>query len=67
LEQILNLPNGTATFLFTDIEGSTKLWEQHPEAMRLALADLGGVDDIQISHVAEAIHYRSLDRNLWGR
>src|SRR5262249_38180638 len=24
--------------LFTDIEGSTKLWEQHPEAMRLALA-----------------------------
>jgi predicted ATPase/class 3 adenylate cyclase/TolA-binding protein len=33
-----SLPNGTVTFLFTDIEGSTKLWEQHPEAMRLALA-----------------------------
>lgn len=32
------LPHGTVTFLFTDIEGSTKLWEQHPEAMRLALA-----------------------------
>lgn len=26
------------TFLFTDIEGSTKLWEDHPEAMRTALA-----------------------------
>ena len=26
------------TFLFTDIEGSTKLWEQHPDAMRAALA-----------------------------
>ena len=26
------------TFLFTDIEGSTQLWEQHPEAMRVALA-----------------------------
>lgn len=25
------------TFLFTDIEGSTKLWESHPDAMRLAL------------------------------
>jgi predicted ATPase/class 3 adenylate cyclase len=25
-------------FLFTDIEGSTRLWEQHPEAMREALA-----------------------------
>lgn len=32
------LPTGTVTFLFTDIEGSTKLWEQHPEAMKNALA-----------------------------
>ena len=32
------LPSGTVTFLFTDIEGSTKLWEQHPEAMKSALA-----------------------------
>ena len=26
------------TFLFTDVEGSTRLWEQHPVAMRSALA-----------------------------
>ena len=32
------LPTGTITFLFTDIEGSTRLWEEHPEAMRAALA-----------------------------
>ncbi|MGW8250082.1 MAG: adenylate/guanylate cyclase domain-containing protein [Anaerolineales bacterium] len=32
-----NLPSGTITFLFTDIEGSTRLWEEHPEAMRAAL------------------------------
>src|ERR1700680_4681347 len=32
------LPTDTVTFLFTDIEGSTKLWEAHPEAMRVALA-----------------------------
>src|SRR5437867_1975424 len=31
-------PTGTVTFLFTDIEGSTRLWEQHPEAMEPALA-----------------------------
>ena len=31
-------PTGTVTFLFTDIEGSTKLWESHPEAMQRALA-----------------------------
>jgi class 3 adenylate cyclase len=33
-----NLPTGTVTCLFKDIEGSTHLWEQHPEAMKPALA-----------------------------
>lgn len=33
-----DLPSGTVTFLFTDLEGSTQLWEHHPEAMRAALA-----------------------------
>ena len=33
-----NLPTGIVTFLFTDIEGSTPLWEKHPEAMKSALA-----------------------------
>src|SRR5262249_8324121 len=32
------LPSGTVTFLFSDIEGSTRLWEEHPDAMRDALA-----------------------------
>jgi predicted ATPase/class 3 adenylate cyclase len=30
-------PSGTVTFLFTDIEGSTALWERQPEAMRESL------------------------------
>jgi predicted ATPase/class 3 adenylate cyclase len=34
----MDLPSGTITFLFTDIEGSTKLWEEQPDTMRLALA-----------------------------
>jgi predicted ATPase/class 3 adenylate cyclase len=29
-------PSGTVTFLFTDIEGSTRLWEQYPEKMKAA-------------------------------
>ena len=32
------LPTGTVTFLFTDLEGSTRLWEEHSKAMRAALA-----------------------------
>jgi predicted ATPase/class 3 adenylate cyclase len=30
-------PSGTVTFLFSDIEGSTKLWDSVPDAMRSAL------------------------------
>jgi predicted ATPase/class 3 adenylate cyclase len=33
-----DLPTGTVTFLFTDIEGSTGLWERYPEAMSEALS-----------------------------
>ncbi len=32
------LPSGTVTFLFTDIEGSTRLWQEQPEAMAIAHA-----------------------------
>jgi predicted ATPase/class 3 adenylate cyclase len=28
-----SLPTGTVTFLFTDIEGSTRLWQDEPQAM----------------------------------
>ena len=30
-------PTGTVTFLFTDIEGSTRLWERSPKVMQSAL------------------------------
>jgi predicted ATPase/class 3 adenylate cyclase len=35
---VAELPTGTVTFLFTDLESSTRLWEEQPEAMRAALA-----------------------------
>jgi predicted ATPase/class 3 adenylate cyclase len=34
----LEVPEGTVTFLFTDLEGSTKLLEAHPAAYRDAIA-----------------------------
>src|SRR5205807_528932 len=32
------IASASITFLFTDIEGSTRLWQQQSEAMRVALA-----------------------------
>ncbi|HKH51609.1 MAG TPA: NB-ARC domain-containing protein, partial [Mycobacterium sp.] len=30
-------PSGTVTFLLTDLEGSTRMWEQDPESMKVAM------------------------------
>ncbi len=32
-----HLPSGTVTFLLTDLEGSTRMWEQDPTAMKAAM------------------------------
>lgn len=47
-----DLPTGTVTFLFTDIEGSTTLWEQHRDAMRQALIR----HDVLVEQIVAAHH-----------
>jgi Domain of unknown function (DUF4062)/Adenylate and Guanylate cyclase catalytic domain len=53
------LPAGTITFLLTDIEGSSRLWETEPEAMEVALQQhdrlLAGVIE---SHAGAVTHSR---------
>src|SRR5918912_3778170 len=54
-----DLPTGTVTFLFTDIAGSTALWEQQPAAMRHALVRHDAlVDQIVAAHQGQVVRPR---------
>lgn len=44
------LPAGIVTFLMTDIEGSTRLWEQDPESMAAALRDHDSIIRQVVTH-----------------
>ena len=37
MPRMAGIPTGTVTFLFTDLEASTRMWEEHTEAMEAAL------------------------------
>lgn len=47
---MLELPEGVVTFVFTDVEGSTRLWEDAPDSMMAALMQH---DDIIERAIAE--------------
>jgi class 3 adenylate cyclase len=38
MDPMTSLPAGIITVLLTDIAGSIRLWEQHPQRMRRAVA-----------------------------
>ena len=45
------LPTGTVTLLLADVEGSTRLWENHPDDMATAIAQLNRtVTDLIAAH-----------------
>jgi predicted ATPase/class 3 adenylate cyclase len=46
------LPTGTITFLFTDIEDSTPLWEKYPEEMKFTLSKHDGL----LKRIVESNH-----------
>jgi class 3 adenylate cyclase len=50
-------PSGVVTFLFTDIEGSTRRWEADAAAMRAALL----AHDAVLRSASFRLHYRGMD------
>ncbi len=49
LPAVADLPDGVVTFLFTDVEGSTQLWEEAPETMMSALRQHDEVIDQSVA------------------
>ncbi len=47
---MIDLPDGVVTFVFTDVQSSTRMWEESPEAMARAL----GLHDEIIDEAVEA-------------
>ena len=54
-----DLPSGNVTFLFTDIEGSTRLWERDPAAMRVAVERHNAILDEAIAAHGGS-HFKSI-------
>src|SRR5678815_958650 len=54
-----DLPSGTVTFLFTDIEGSTALWERDRAAMAAAVAQHLALLDAAIQ-AHDGIHFKTV-------
>ena len=46
------LPDGTVTFVFTDVVGSTELWEQVPTVMREAMVVHDQLVESAVTHHA---------------
>jgi predicted ATPase/class 3 adenylate cyclase/Flp pilus assembly protein TadD len=53
------LPGGIVTFLFTDIEGSTRLWEHEPDLMWAAVARHNELLDAAISE-HRGFHFKTI-------
>jgi predicted ATPase/class 3 adenylate cyclase len=60
-----DLPSGTVTFLFTDIESSTALWERDRQAMASAVARHTALLDAAI-HAHGGVHFKTVGDAVQG-
>ena len=61
------LPEDAASLLHRAMDEMTLSTRAYHRILKVArtIADLDGSEGIQLSHVAEAVQYRALDRGLW--
>jgi predicted ATPase/class 3 adenylate cyclase len=53
-----NAPTGTVTFLFTDVEGSTRLWEEQPDASTMLKRHDELIESIVAAHEGVVVRPR---------
>jgi magnesium chelatase family protein len=68
LRTICQIDNAGMTLLKTAMEKLNLSARAYDRILKVArtIADLDSSDNIRTEHLAEAIHYRSLDRETWG-
>ena len=62
-----DLPSGTVTFMLTDVEGSTRLWEAHTREMERALARHDRiVADVVAAHGGTLVKHKGEGDSAFG-
>lgn len=68
VQDICAIDSAGATLLKTAMQRLNLSARAYDRILKVSrtIADLAGSEDIKVEHLAEAIHYRSLDRENWG-